>query len=144
MFTHGFLPSVFFGAAVSVLTGYDVGPQQPPSAVQEETLTPGRAKEALLEMMRSKPGTDLGWFSGDVPDEMSKVTIEQEEGGWYSWTGAFRFNMSEAIYSLVVRPRPGAPVCTFEYKGSFVSKDERWVATPPELVRTLMPRFRDP
>jgi hypothetical protein len=89
-------------------------------------------------MMRSKPGRDLGWFDGDIPDEMAKMPIEEQENGWYGWTGAFRFNPSEATYTLVVRPRPGVRACLFEYKGSFVSKGRRWVATPPELVRTAL------
>jgi hypothetical protein len=101
-------------------------------------LTPERAKAALLEMMRSKPGQDLGWFDGDIPDEMAKMTIEDEENGWYAWTAGFRFNPSKAIYTLVVRPRPGARACVFEYKGSFVNKEGRWSATPPELVSTAL------
>jgi hypothetical protein len=98
----------------------------------------------LLEMMRSKPGKDLGWFKGDVTDKMSEMTIEEEEEGWYRWTGAFQFNPSKAIYVFVVRPRPGAPVCTFEYKGSFVKQGGRWFATVPKLVTTMMPAIEGP
>jgi hypothetical protein len=138
MDTRGILPLVFFGAAVSVLTGCDVGPQQPPSVVQEETLTPERAKEALLEMMRSRAGQDTDWFRGDVTAEMAKMNIEAEEGGWYAWTGAFRFHPAKGIYTFVVRPRPGASACAFEYKGSFVRQGRRWSATLPELVSTAL------
>jgi hypothetical protein len=109
------------------------------AAARDQDLTPDVAKKALLEMMRSKPARDLGWFDGDVPDKMSEMTIEEQEEGWYSWTGAFRFNPSEGKYWFVVRPRPEARVCTFEYKGSFVNTDGRWVATVPALVRTMMP-----
>jgi hypothetical protein len=101
-------------------------------------LTPERAKAALLEMMRSKPGQDLIWFQGDVPDEMGKMTIEDEGGGWYAWTGAFRFNPSAGVYALVVRPRPDARACLFEYKGSFVRKEGRWSATLPEWVSAAL------
>ena len=138
MSARGFLPSVFLGTALSILAGCSSQTEQPLSAVQEEMLTPERAKEALLAMMRSKPGKDLDWFQGDIPDEMAKMNIEKEEGGWYSWTGAFRFQPSRAIYTFVVRPQPGVRACMFEYKGSFVNKDGRWSATPPELVSTAL------
>jgi hypothetical protein len=138
MSTRGLLPSVFLGAVMTVLAGCASQTEQPPSAVQEETLTPERAKEALLDMVRSKPGKELGWFQGDIPHEMAKMKIEEEEDGWYAWTGAFRFNTSKAIYTFVVRPQPGARACVFEYKGSFVNKDGRWAATPPELVSTAL------
>src|SRR5258708_1657175 len=136
MSTRSFLPSVLLGAALSVLAGCASQMEQPPSAVQEETLTPERAKEALLEMIRSQLGKDLGWFQEDIPDEMAKMNIEEEEDGWYAWTGAFRFHPSKVIYTFVVRPRLGARACVFEYKGSFVNKEGRWAATPPELVST--------
>src|SRR5262245_27250715 len=138
MSAHGFHLAALLGAALSVLAGCASKTEQPPSAVQEETLTPERAKEALLEMLRSKPGKDLGRFDGGIADEMAKMKIEEDEDGWHAWTGAFRFNTSKAIYTFVVRPRPGARACVFEYKGSFVSKDGRWSATPPELVSTAL------
>jgi hypothetical protein len=105
---------------------------------QEKTLTPERAKDALMEMIRSKEGKNLGWFEGDVPEEMAKFNIKEYKDGWYAWTGAFLFHPSKAIYTFVVRPRPYARACVFEYKGSFVIKDGRWAATPPELVSTAL------
>jgi hypothetical protein len=120
-----------------VLAGCAVPPDPPPPASQEGNLTPQEAREALLRMMRSKPGQDLGWFAGDVPDEMAKMAIEEKDGGWYEWT-AFRFKPSEAVYSLTVMPRPGAQACVFEYNGKFVKEGERWSASSPQLVRTGM------
>jgi hypothetical protein len=111
---------------------------QPPSDSKEQKLTAERAKEALLKMMRSKAGKDLGWFNGNIPDEMAKMKIEEDKDGWYGWTAAFRFNPSKAIYAFVVRPKPGARACVFEYEGSFVTKDGAWSATPPKLVRTIL------
>src|SRR5689334_21447763 len=111
--------------------------EQPPSAVQEEPLTPWRAKKALLDMVRSTPGKEWGWFKGHIPDEMARVRIEEDEGGWYACT-VYRFNTSKAIYTFVTQPRPGIRACFFEYKGSFVNKDGRWAATPPKLVSTAM------
>jgi hypothetical protein len=110
----------------------------PPAAFRGEKLTPERAKAALLEMMRSKPGKELGWFDGRFPDKASKMTAEDEGSGWYAWAGAFRFNPSKATYTFTVRPRPGARACTFEYEGSFVRKEGRWLATPPKLVRRAL------
>jgi len=134
------LISVILGAALAAFSSCSSRPQsdQLSAASPDQDLTPERAKEALLEMMRSKPGKDLGWFDGDVPDKMSEMTIEAQEEGWHRWTGAFRFNPSKAIYVFVVRPS-GGRACTFEYNGSFVSEDGRWVATSPELVSTMMP-----
>jgi hypothetical protein len=138
MSLRSLLGSALLGAALNVLVGCSSQTAQTPSASQEQKLTPELAKEALLEMMRSKPGKDVGWFNGDIPEEMSKMKIETEEDGWYAWTGAFRFNPSKAIYTFVVRPQPGVRACVFEYKGSFVSNDGRWSATPPELVSSAL------
>jgi hypothetical protein len=105
---------------------------------EKPDLTPERAREALLRMMRSKEGKALGWFKGNIPDEMAKMKIEKKEDGWYEWTAAYRFNPSRAVYSFTVRPRPGARTCIFEYNGTFLHKDGQWTATPPKLVRTIL------
>ena len=138
MLPRWFLASTLLGAALSFLAGCSSPTGQPPPASQEQKLTPERAREALLEMMRSKPGKDLGWFDGDIPDEMGKMRIEEQEDGWYAWTGAFCFNPAKAVYTFVVRPKPGARACVFEYKGAFASSGGRWSATPPELVSTAL------
>ena len=108
------------------------------SGVASPTLTPERARAALLEMMRSPQGKALGWFDGDVPDKMATMPIVVEEEGWYRWTGGFVFHPARGIYVLTVRPRPGAQACVFEYKGTYVTKGRRWSATPPEMVSTTM------
>ena len=138
MCTRGYLAPAILGVAMGIFAGCTSQPDQASSASQEQKLTPERAKVALLEMMRSQPGRDLGWFDGDIPEEMSKTAIVETENGWYEWTAAFRFHPSEAIYTFVVRPRPRVRACAFEYKGSFRREDGRWVATRPELVRTAL------
>ena len=138
MSTRGFLLSLFFGTALSVLPGCASHTEQPPSAIQEETLTPERARGALLEMMRSKPGQEFGWFQGNIPNEMAKQAIEEGEDGCYKWSGAFRFHPGKAIYTFVVRPQPGTRACTLVYQCSFQTKDGRWSATVPELVSTAL------
>ena len=138
MSIRGFLAPVIFSVASGICAGCSSQSDQSPSTLQEQPLTAERAKEALLEMIRSKEGKELGWFDGDIPEQMSKMNIVEGQDGWYDWTAAFSFNPSKAIYTFVVRPRPGARACLFEYKGSFVSKDGRWIATPPELVSTAL------
>jgi hypothetical protein len=105
----------------------------------ERELTPELAREALLQMMRSKPAKGLGWFKDDVVSEISKMGIENEENGWYRWS-AFDFHLSKAVYKLTIQPRPDSSACTFWYGGSFVNEGGRWVATPPKLLMTAMPK----
>jgi hypothetical protein len=112
--------------------------EEPACVSIKQKLTPERAKQALLKMMRSKPGKKLGWFKGKIPREMAEMKIKREKGGWYAWTGAFRFNPTKAIYTLVISPRQGFRACAFEYKGSFVRKRRHWAATPPKLVSTAL------
>ncbi len=138
MFLRRFLASALMGAALSFLACCSSQTDQPPAASQEQKLTPDRAREALLEMMRSKAGKDLGWFNGDIPDELSKMKIEKQEDGWYAWAGAFHFNPAKAIYTFVVRPERGFEACVFGYEGTFVSNGGRWTATPPKLVSTAL------
>ena len=137
-------------AAVSMVAGCAAARQPPPPAgaseapltperAKEAPLTPERAKEALLEMMRSEPGQRLGWFRGDVPEQMAAMDVRKDEAGWYAWTGAIRFNPSRGVYTLTVRPHPVSAACTFEYAGSFALTDGRWSAMPPKLVGTLTP-----
>jgi hypothetical protein len=131
------LPALFSAALVGA-PGCSPEDEQPPAATQQERLTPERAKTALLDMMRTKPARDLGWFEENVVDEMSKMEIEKQEDGWYGWMGAFTFHPSKALYHFVVQPAPGVRACAFEYKGSFIRKEGQWVATPPTLVSTAM------
>jgi hypothetical protein len=130
-------PNHFFArtARGEIRLGDRAGKESKP---REPDLTPERAREALLRMMRSERGKALGWFNGDIPDEMAKMKVEKKEDGWYEWTGAFRLNPSKSVYRLTVRPRPRARACIFEYKGTFVRKEGQWTATPPELVRTVL------
>jgi len=132
------LPSAVLGTVLTILAGCLSQTEQASSVIQEQELTSDIAREALLEMMRSEPGEELGWFDGDIPEAMAKMKTEELENGWFAWTGAFRFHPSKAIYTFVVRPRPGVRACVFEYQGTFVSKNGRWAATPPELVSTAL------
>src|SRR5262245_13974077 len=133
--THRLIVVCLVGVAVSaVFAGCEAPPEPPTTAAQQLTMTPQRAKTALLEMMCSKAGQDIGWFKGDVPDEMAKMNIEEEEDGWYAWGGAFRFHPSRAVYSFVVHPQPGVLACVCVFEGTFEIKDGKWTASPPKLV----------
>jgi uncharacterized protein (TIGR03067 family) len=59
----------------------------------EPELTPEVAKQALLEMMRSKPGKALGFFNKELVDEMAKRDVEKKKDK-YRWTGAYRWNFN--------------------------------------------------
>lgn len=126
-----FFAAFLFLANVSVQALAQAEPKQ-------AKLTPEQAKEALLRMMRSKEGKEIEWFKGDIPDQMAKLKIEEEQDGWHRWTGAYRINPAKAVYSLIIRPEPGARACIFEYEGSFASKEGVWIATPPKLIRTIL------
>jgi hypothetical protein len=128
-------------AAVSIVAGCAAGARQPPqpAGAGEAPLTPQGAKEALLAMMRSEPGQQLGWFRGDVPEQMAAMEVCKDDAGWYAWTGAILFNPSRRVYTLTVRPKPASAACTFEYTGSFALTDGRWSATPPKLVSIATP-----
>jgi hypothetical protein len=103
-------------------------------------LTPDLARQALLEMVRSKPGQFQVFGDDKTLAEISKMETVKEENGWYAWTGAFRFNPSEARYVLTIGPGPGVRACVFESEGTFVSKDNRWVAMPPTAERSALQR----
>jgi hypothetical protein len=125
--------------ALATLTAWATRPEESADAPPEQELTPNVAKEALLKMMRSEPGRKLVWFKGDIPQEMAALEIQNEEDGWSRWTGAFQFNVSKAIYTFTVQPRPGFRACTFDYGGSFVCEHGRWVASSPRLGMILTP-----
>src|SRR4051795_12666475 len=77
------LAPLVLGLAAMTVAGCSSRADSPPPVAQEEILTPERAKAALLDMMRSKSGKDLGWFDGDTPDKMAELPIETGEDGWY-------------------------------------------------------------
>jgi uncharacterized protein (TIGR03067 family) len=116
----------------------------------EPELTPEVAKQALLRMMRSKPGKALGFFGTELVDEMAKIDFEKKKDG-YHWTGAYRFNLNpgkRTTYKLFVSLRDDAPplrphpkgylIHLRVYQGSFEMNDGRWIATVPKYKYTLL------
>jgi hypothetical protein len=110
-------------------------------------LTPELCKQALLEMMQSRPGKRLGFFDKELVDAMAKMDVEKKKDE-YHWTGAYRFDPKKATYVLFVslhgqrpplRPDPtGYLIHLMVYEGSFAMKEGRWVATVPRYKYTLL------
>jgi hypothetical protein len=110
-------------------------------------LTSAACKEALLEMMRSKPGQALGFFEKELVDDMAKMDAEKKKDAFH-WTGAYRVIPAKATYVLFVsllddrpplRPHPkGYLIHLRVYQGSFEMKDGRWIATVPKYQYTLL------
>jgi hypothetical protein len=138
MLASSFLACAVSWGALSVLAHCSPHASPSASASKKQRLTPRRAKQALLEMMRSKWGKRLRWFKGTIPDQMARFKIEKREGGWYTWTGAFHFHPAKATYTFIVRPRPRVGARVLEYTGSFVRKHGHWSATPPKLVSAAL------
>jgi uncharacterized protein (TIGR03067 family) len=110
-----------------------------PRPVRPVELAPAAAKQALLEMMRSRPGKALGFFDGALVDDMAKLDVQMKQDGWYHWTGAYRFHPGKATYLLFVpfndrpqlRPPNGPLIHVRVFEGSFEMRDGRWTATVP-------------
>jgi hypothetical protein len=122
--------SVIAIASLGVVPGSSSVPPLSTATLQNDSLTPELAKEALLELMRSKPGGDLSRFD---PDEWAKVGLSAAEFGWYHFGGVFGLNPSKGIYTLTIRPRPGVRACIFTAEGKFVREQGKWRALPPEV-----------
>ncbi len=103
-----------------------------PLLIFSPALTPEIARQALLDMMRSREGQKFGWFQEGVPDKMAPMAISDAEDGWYLWS-AYQFSPSRAQYHLIIAPKAGSEACTFFYEGSFQLHGERWEATLPKL-----------
>jgi hypothetical protein len=108
---------------------------EPETGLGEPVLTAERAREALLERMRGKPAGDFGRFD---PDEWAKVEVRAGEDGWYDFGGLFRIHPAKRAYTMLILPAPDAKACAFHYEGAFAVRDGRWVAGPPELVKTAL------
>jgi hypothetical protein len=132
------------GLVAAVLGSNLLWPGEPAKA----DLTPADCKQALLEMMRSKPGQALGFFPKKLVDEMEKVAVEKKKGE-YHWTGAYRFNPPQkATYVLFVGIRDDLPplephpkgylIHLRVYQGSIERKDGRWIATVPTFQYNLL------
>ena len=108
------------------------------SNIKQETLTPERATQALLVMMRSEGGKSVGWFKDSISDEMQKMKIYSLDDGGFAWS-AYRFNPSQRSYSFEIIPS-GPGLCAYFYNGTFEWKEGRWSATVPNLyMRGMTP-----
>jgi hypothetical protein len=73
--------TVLFFSIVTFLIFSSAQAGQSPSPCKKQNLTPERAKDALLEMMRSKAGKELSWFNDNISDEMAKLPVEEGKEG---------------------------------------------------------------
>jgi hypothetical protein len=99
---------------------------------REPPLTAKRARDALLNRMRSED------FFGFDPGEWAKEPVREERDGWYGFGGVFRLNPSARRYTLVIRPRPGVKACTFFFEGTFCLQRGKWMAAAPKQVRSAL------
>lgn len=95
-------------------------------------LTADRAKEAILERMRSED------FFGFKPDDWAREDLRARDEGWYEFGGAFRINPSKRIYTVVLRPPPEVKACTFTFEGAFELKNGKWVAGEAKEVSSAL------
>ena len=112
-------------------------------------LTPGVARQALLEMLASQPGEPLEAFTKDIVARMAKIPIEKRDG-LYRWTGACVFDPGKATYTLLIpwgkdslaefiRPKfDGLYILVQVFEGSFELRAGRWIATPAKYKYTLL------
>jgi hypothetical protein len=101
-----------------------------------EPITPEVAKEALLQMSRSKSGQNVG-FCGDISDRFAKFMIIPTGEGWHGFS-TFQFHPETAVYKFSAGNfESGA--CVFFYEGKFVEREGRWSATQPKETLIVRP-----
>src|SRR5436309_724568 len=106
------------------------------SSGTEPVLTAEIAKDALVDRMRSKSG--LPYIYNFDAEEWAKVAVRAGEDGRYDFGGLFQINLSKKTYTMLIRPKPGAKACSFEFEGNFVLKDSKWLADSPKETRSAL------
>ena len=91
-------------------------------------LTADQAKRAVLELIRSRPDAFIG--SPD-PDKLAGLPLDDRAEGKYS-LGAFVLDLPNRRYSADIGH--DAPEL-YSYRGSFVRRNGRWIASDPEVTR---------
>jgi hypothetical protein len=121
---------------LSVGCSSDADPKRAPIAkiAHEPMLTAERAKEALLDRMRS------GGLSGFDAQQWAKAALQEAEDGWFDFGGTFRVNPSMKKYTMVIEPPPNVRACTFTFEGTFLLQEGRWVAGPTRVVGSALGR----
>ncbi len=95
-------------------------------------LTPDQARQAVLELIRSRPNTFIG---APDADRLEELRLEQRAEGKYAF-GAFVVDLPNRRYSADIdRDAPEL----YSYNGSFVRRDGRWHASEPEVTRLHPP-----
>jgi hypothetical protein len=117
---------------------------------QVRELTPGAARQALVEMLRSKAGQALDFYDRDTVDQLAEISMVSGPDGEYRWSAACRVNRVKATYvffvslndppRLVLRSNhpKGYLIHVRVYEGSFELRDGRWVASAPRYKYALL------
>jgi hypothetical protein len=96
-----------------------------PNIVAATCLTPEKAREALVDLMRNDPHA-LPWMKFD-PDEYALKPLEDQGGGRYR-LGWFEIDVSRASYQLLLIGKKHH----IHYEGEFRFEHGRWVAKTTE------------
>ena len=99
---------------------------------EQATLTADQARQAVLELIRSRPDAFIG--SPD-PDKLAELPLGDRAEGKYAF-GAFVVDLTNQRYSADIGH--DAPEL-YSYKGSFARRDARWIASDPEVTRLHQP-----
>ena len=104
-----------------------------PAAKQEQaTLTADQARQAVLELIRSRPDAFIG--SPD-PGKLAELPLEQRQDDEYAF-GAFVVNLSDRWYTADIG-RDALEM--YSYRGLFARREGRWIASEPEVTRFHQP-----
>lgn len=99
---------------------------------EQVMLTTHQARQAILELIRSRPDAFIG--SPD-PDRLAKLPLDERREGEYTF-GAFVVNLPNRWYAADIGH--DAPEL-YSYRGSFVRRDGHWIASEPEVMRLHQP-----
>lgn len=95
-------------------------------------LTAEQARQAVLELIRSRPDAFIG--SPDS-DKLAELPLEDRAEGEYAF-GAFVVDLTNQRYSADIgRDAPEL----YSYSGTFAKRDGRWIASDPEVIRFHQP-----
>jgi hypothetical protein len=89
-------------------------------------LTGADAKDALLELIRSKP-KGMGWAD---PVKLSKEAVVYDTATDTGSFGPLDLDFARRTYAFTIL-YGGTRGCALRYQGSFQLRQGRWVALPP-------------
>ena len=103
-------------------------PSEARTTETQAMLTAEQARQAVLELIRSRPDAFIGFPDSD---KLAELPLKDRAEGKYAF-GAFVVDLPNQRYSADVGH--DAPEL-YSYNGSFARRDGRWVASDPEVTR---------